>query len=369
MLTKFKIKGPYIPTIIIVLILSFLLTKPVIKIFNLGSLNEPTNKTYVSDEMSFLKTFYYMKTGLNYYQSFKLARHNLNRTDDLSNDISLWRLPTIFYTWSLFTNDGNGILALFIFLSLLSIISVFLIAKKLSNNFFGILSAIFLTPYFLDTLRYKTAFLFIEWWALFFYIFGLTFLIYKKNLTATIFFSLCIMTRELFVIPIFLIFIFHFLKKKDYKLFILPFLSFGLLYFFHQYNINLVLGHTEASLKIIQRLHSYSIKNLQETISFSMRNYALFGLKTHYVFILMGLSFLLASLYLKPKVEILYLLISASWGLVILPTISVQENDYWGIMFTPFLVMSAPLLIYLLLKIKPLYMKHKGWSLKQSGST
>src|SRR5438045_1099120 len=80
--------------------------------FNIDNLNDPQPKSYRSDEISFLRTFYLMEKGVNYYNAFKISREEFIGGDIVRADVFTWRMPTVFYLWSLLANDGQQILTL-----------------------------------------------------------------------------------------------------------------------------------------------------------------------------------------------------------------------------------------------------------------
>ena len=95
----------------------------------------------------------------------------------------------------------------------------------------------------------------------------------------------------------------------------------------------------------VNRLHSYDLPYLHKILSFSMREYVFFGIKTHYVVLLLGFTSILFKLILAHKSELAYLFIAIISFLVFLPLISVKENDYWGITVVPLLLLSVPLFL------------------------
>lgn len=332
-------------------ILSILITDKVIAYFKIDNISEPVNKTYASDELSFLKTFYLMENGENYYSAFKSARLNLRGSDILSNDTFLWRSPVVFWFWELFANSGKQILNLFIFLCFLFFLSIFLIIRKITQSWLlGSLGILLLIPYFYDTLAYKNAFLFTEWWGLFFYVFGITFFFYKNNILAVLFLTLSVITRELFFIPVFIIFIYQLFSKKDYTTFLLPLILFLVFILFHRFNISNSIN-SSVTFNILDRFHLYSIGDLQKMISFSMKHYVFWGQKTHYLFVLLGLVASFMGIFKKGSI---YLFLSVIGFLILLPIVSSSDNDYWGIFFVPIIILSIPLMINIPKEIKNL---------------
>lgn len=327
------------------LILAIIAT-PVIKTyFDIDISKEPQIKTYHGDGMSFLKTYFLMEKGNNYYIAFKIARDNFASGNSFSGDTFTWRMPTVFYIWNFFTSSAEQILTLFLFLTILSFISIYLLLKKISTKLLALFGSLLLIPYFYDALVYKASYLFVEWWGLFFFIFGLTALFYKYPKIAVGVFFLAVVTRELFIIPILSLYIFCLLTKKESKIFLIPILGFIAVYVLHIINISQIVGRADTGLSVIGRVHGYDILSLQKTVSFSMRYYIIDNFKVHYLLGLAGLISLIVNSLVKEQT--LYLLVSVLSLIIILPFIAVSDNDYWGILIMPWLIMSVPLIFNL----------------------
>src|SRR3989338_7945708 len=93
--------------------------------YPVGMFEEPRLGTYRSDEMIFLKTYYLVEKGWNYYPAFSWAIEGDVRKIVLTSDIFQWRLPTLFYLWKVLANNGWQILWLFWVLALSSMSAIF----------------------------------------------------------------------------------------------------------------------------------------------------------------------------------------------------------------------------------------------------
>ncbi len=321
---------------------SYLITPFVINKFGIFNIEEPIFGQYSNDELSFLKTFYLIDQGNSYYPAFKIAREGLSTPNYLTSDTFLWRMPTVFYLWNIFANSGQQILTIFLFLSICLIEASFFLVKRFTNKFIAAMSPVLLFPYILDTLRYKTAFLFTEWWALFFYIFGLTAFVYRRSYLAMFFLTTAGFIRELFVLPIMLMFLFSFKDKDNRRTFLFPIIFFAFFYLIHMINISQVM-EMEGKSNTLQRIHQFSLENLQRMVSFSMRNFVFYGLKTHLLLFLFSvLSVTMTLLFSKIK-ELKVIILPVVLFILFLPMISVYDNDYWGILFMPILLILSPL--------------------------
>jgi len=276
-----------------------------------------------------------VEEGVNYYSAFNNAVRSDSRGGYLTKDIFVWRLPTVFYFWSFFVNNGFGIGILFIALSSASLYCVY----KITNN---ILSPIILAPYYLDAYYYETSFLFTEWWGLFFFIFGLTALLYTRNKLTIIFLALSILTRELFIIPVILMAIISFLKKTN-RLIFLKILFIFLVFYFEHYTLVQSQDVITIAKSPLSRIHGFDFRQVQREIAFSMRQYPLLNFRLPLIFAISTPLILFIKYLTTKKLKYLYLL-SAFSLLFITPFSGVIYNDYWGITFMPLVIAFCPLI-------------------------
>ena len=330
--------------IYILIVISFQLTPYIQKQFNI-ELAEPELGTYTSDEVSFLKTFYLMEKGNDYYLAYKIARENYASGNLIQSKVSTWRSPVVFYLWSFFAQKGADILTIFIIFMFTFLIFSYLMLKQFMAHIFAIFGPLVLLPYFYDSFRYKTSFLFTEWWGLFFFLIGLVAISYKRTLFASLGFILAMLTRELFVIPVICFLIFHVITKKQSKYLLGSLLVFMSFYFFHWFNVTNILAQTDKVDLTVKRIHLYDLFYLHKLLSLSMREYVFLGIKTHYMVLLLGFTSILFKLILDRKSQLAYWFIAIISLLVFLPSISVKENDSWGITFVPLILLSVPLFL------------------------
>ncbi len=342
----------YAVSTFILIVASISFTNFVQNRFGAVSLSEPGLKTYSSDEMAFLKTFYLMEKGQDYYSAYKTARENYSIGNLISSDVSTWRMPTVFFLWHIFANSGLGIFRLFVFFLSIFLVCVYLIFKKTYSGKLAILSILILLPYLYDTFSYNTSFLFTEWWSLFFFFFALTSLIYKLNWLAIFLFTLALITREIFIIPMCAFLIIQSIQKKEMRTFLFPILLFLPIYALHWFNVSMIMANNNThKIQLISRIHKYDLLNLQNMVAFLMRRYVLLGLKTHYLVLFLGIvSITLNGLFFKRK-DLIYFFTTVAAFLIVLPIISVKENDYWGLLFVPLILMFVPLIIPVIINI------------------
>lgn len=311
-------------------------------------LSRPVAKTYASDERIFLATYYFIKEGENYYQAFAKAVEQDARDKIMTADVFTWRLPTIFYLWSLTASNGEEILRNFLFLFFLALVCSYLLIKKISGHIIAFLAVIFLLPYAWDTLAYKTSFLFVEWWSWFFLIFGLTFFIYRNKALAWLFLFLAPATRELMIVPILSFFLYSLLRRKNIIFFLTIILVFACSYIFHSLAISSQSWITPQA-DLAARVHNFDKGTFLKMISFSARAYPLVAYKSHFLFLPLAFLSLVANIKANIFTPIAYYYLAGWSFVIILPFMtSSQYNDYWGILFMPTLIMSIPLCLNLL---------------------
>ena len=312
-------------------------------------LQEPRFGTYTSDEYSYLKTFYLMKNGKNYYQAFKEANEGIAAGRTMTDSVFTWRWPTLFYFWQLLAKNGQSILALFWIMTCLSLLSTYYMLKKIMSPKYALIGPIILMPYFAANLLYKTSFLFTEWWAWFFYIYGLSLLINDKKLPAWIFLLLSLITRELMIIPITTLAILSLFNKKNTKLLISLFPIFMLLFFLHRQNVINAIT-LKSTIDLINdantRLHTFNKQILLKMISFSMNYYPLINIKSHFMLVILSLIALIKNLISKNKSTLALFILIPGWiTLLIFPFINTNQYvDYWGILFMSNILISTALL-------------------------
>ena len=177
---------------------------------------EPMNKSYNHDGLFYLKVYYQMKKGSNYYDSLKESF--LQDKRNIKNQVPQfwfgWRSPVIYYLFKLFQRPST-IIYVFVFLSLVSILCIFLWFRKLTSFLYSITAVSFLIPYFLYGAS-SMWFMFMEYWGLFFFVFGITAYIYKYFNLSVLFLCISVFIRELYLILLFGLFL-SCIFKRDFR--------------------------------------------------------------------------------------------------------------------------------------------------------
>ncbi len=294
-----------------------------------------------SDGMLYLKVFYLVKSGKDYYEALPIAFRNDARQGGLTKDPFMWRPPTVYYFWRLFASNGSQIAILFWLGAFLSFYGIFLILKKFIPWQMAVFGPLLVSFYFRDVFSYATSFLFHEWWGWFAFIFALLFLIYDKLSTSVLFSTLSILTREIFIIPVLAMFIYSLLLKKNRIVFFIPIFIFGIFYLIHVENINNYPLPKSLSFSHYLKFNKIAFLNMT---AFSMRKFPLINFRSN--IFLIAISFISTFFcVLRIRRENMNYLLLSFWSLLlVLPFAAQNYNDYWGITFMPTLIGFSPLI-------------------------
>lgn len=340
------------------LILSYMVSAYfVIREFCPCDLSEPKSEAYRSDESDFLKTFYLMKKGDGFYVAFRKVLTNDERFLDFKGDVSTWRFPTIFYFWKVVANSGVSIRFSFLALSSMCLVSIYFLIKRFVGVI-GLLSVYLLIPYLLGSITGKS-FLFIEWWALMFLIFGLTLLIYNKRLLAYIAMLFCAMMRETLLVSVVAIVFWDTLVRKRFLLTLLLIGFFVIFFLFHLKNLG-----NFSLLSPASRLHGINKGLMLNVLAFSGRMYEFAFLRQGLILTLLAVVGIIYNffVYLKQKeasnFPLLFVafvpmvIFTAFFGTIVHESGQAFYSDYWGITFVPVAIIFAPLFLRIFLSTK-----------------
>lgn len=340
-------------TAIFVLIFSFLVSSWVISDDLREILTSDLSKfVYNNDQGAFLKTYYYLEHGTNYYEAFKSSMTGKFTNPPLPQDIWSWRIPTIFVIWQIFPGDSSlNIFVLYLIMSSLVVYTAFLIGKRYLDFPISILPAYIVIPYLHFGARDLT-FLLTEWWGVFTFMIAIYFLVTKRIFFSIIFLSLTVLIRELFILPIGLMFLFTLFKyKRVLSVFVIPLVSFIALFSFH-------LMWTSKYIDAVGSIYSPRIVSdgfffIQQTLTFASGEYLLFRYRPFLFFLLTAI---IGCWYVYGKFSkgeaIILVMAFLSFPIFFLKFGSTPYNDYWGIFYMPFVLILAPLSLGLLVKKK-----------------
>lgn len=306
--------------------------------------SEPKNRTYRTDMDDFLKTYYLMEQGSTYYESYRIAIENNPFKGVVSGNLWSWRLPTIFYIW-LWLPGANGISIYYLFL--INCILMFGLSFLLLQHLlmppvkqYAIIAPYLLYPYLHFAARDMTL-LQTEWWGMFVFFFGLFGFIKKKPKWPILLLTLAVIIRELFIIPLIIAAIYlAFKDSKQAKMLLIPILVFGAAIMLHSLFVSQIVLKT--SQFFTPRFHSLAEGKqiLLASLAFGSWEYTFFNFRI--ITLLTGIG-ILGSFLIRRKA----ILLSAVAGFVLLILVigTSVYNDYWGIMYIPFMLISAPLVL------------------------
>lgn len=309
---------------------------------------EPIPETYRTDMDDFLRTYYLMEKGNGYYASFRQAVEENAFKTQVSTNIWSWRFPYIFYLWKILPGQsGVNIFYIFILSCCLSLFLAYKLAYTLLDEkikIAAILAPYLLYPYLHFAARDPTL-LQTEWWGMMPILGGLYLLVNKQNLFAAVSFTIVLLTRELFVIPLLIIAVsVAFQKNKRWKTLIIP--GVWLIFASLIHAINVSYQVTLASGFLTPRIHTLGKQILLATLSFGSWEYLLYKMR---IFVWFYASGLIGVIWLIIKKNFNgWLLISFFiFPLTFLVVGTSIYNDYWGILYMPFVLITVPLVLNL----------------------
>src|SRR3989344_373272 len=300
---------------------------------------------YNNDPGLYLKTYYFMGQNLDYYDSYKMAFLNRFEMQVIPKDVCSWRLPTLFVIWQLMPGK-NGLYIYYLFLLLASLVlyTAYNIGKKYLGVSLAILPAYLIFPYLHFAAR-DQMFLITEWWSMPLFVFGVYLLTTRKFFWATLMFSLTLMIRELYILPIVLMLIYSFFtRRKIASVFIIPIFAFLVLFFSHVYRLSFYIDSWGTIFS--PRIVSDGLFFIQQTLAFGSWEYLLFQLRPFLFFFfasILGCLYILRSTNWEES--ILWILAYLPFTLAFLRFGQTPFNDYWGIVYVPIAIILAPLLL------------------------
>lgn len=306
---------------------------------------EPLAETYRTDMDDFLKTYYLMEKGSDYYTSFKTAVAENAFKDRVSGNLWSWRLPTVFYLWKLLPgSNGMGIYVFFLTTCVVSLYMAYKIAKNTIGERYAILSPYLLFPYLHFAARDPTL-LQTEWWGILPMFLGIYFLLKRRPVGIVVSFTAAVLIRELFIVPIMFITILLIIRKeKLWKTLVIP---IGIFIIFLLMHSGWVSQQVMISPRFLAPRFSGSKDILLATLAFGSWEYLWYRLRVFLVFYVMGLIGLIRQIRLIGK-DAATLLVFLSFYIFPLSFLFIGTsiyNDYWGIFYMPFVLVSVPFIL------------------------
>lgn len=179
---KEQINSEYIAiALLIVLMFNFLIVTsgPSAGIAS-GSAIEPPAESYAFDGIFFLKMFYLVDQGIDFYEAYDIGFQHDKRFDAPPPIIGGWRMPTTFWFWSVIASRGDHLVNYFIFFSLVLMACAYLIARKFTEPAFALIGASLVGTYMLfgSASWWYTE---LEYWGLFLALPAATLYLYDKR--------------------------------------------------------------------------------------------------------------------------------------------------------------------------------------------
>ncbi|MFP4498151.1 MAG: hypothetical protein ACLFQV_08065 [Vulcanimicrobiota bacterium] len=196
---------------------------------------EPGDYNYNNLNSVYLKTFYLMKKGDDFYDAFQYAQSRMSEPTTIMNRSRLWIMPVVFYLWKIFLPpNGFYIFYLYLLFSVIVFYLTFQVARAHLPppiNLVPVFSVSYI--FYFGALAFWFAFP--EYWGLFFLFIAL-FGIYKENkLLSVAGLTMAVLVFPVYLIPVALFAIFTMFVKKDWRrfLFLIPLIAFAIVFFIH----------------------------------------------------------------------------------------------------------------------------------------
>ena len=313
---------------------------------------EPVAETYFTDYFSFLKVFFLVERGYGYYSAHVKTHLEDARFDYVPQQVWGWRLPIYVYLWRIF--PGSGGVSVYIFFIVLSSTALFFsyrIAKIFIGKKLAILSPYLVYPYFHFAAR-DVAFFEMEWWSICILIIGIYYFIRKKIFIAFLFFTVTVLIREIFIIPLISVAVASLLYRqiKQFISFIFVGIIFIAFLSLHFIKVTEYIPRTFQSLA--PRDHPIGLIFLQQTLSYSSWEYLFFNLRP-FLFLLLINLISTTILFIRKMLnfELTILFFSAFSLMIAISKIGTPlYDDYWGVSYVPLILIFSPIFIFTIFK-------------------
>ena len=107
----------------------------------------PKAGQYVNDDAIYRRVFYLMHSGMPYYQAFKKAWLGLQRTPALPRSVAAYRLPTMYWLWTLLPADAFLIIIVFLAFASVGVVAASFVTGQLVGVRYAPLAALALACY------------------------------------------------------------------------------------------------------------------------------------------------------------------------------------------------------------------------------
>lgn len=304
---------------------------------------------YNNDPGVFLATYKSIESGQDYYDSFKSAMLGRFAQPIIPKDIWGWRMPTIFYIWEILPGNALSIYILYIILACSLLYISYEMTKRYLGEKFAFLSPYLLYPYLHYGAR-DQMFLVTEWWSMAIFIVALYFLVTRKLFFSTIFFSLTLMIREVYLLPIGLMLIFSIFKQRRLiSVFLIPIISFAIFFLYHIYRVNYFID--AWGTLFTARTIDNGLFFIQQTLAFASWEYLLYQFRPFALLVLAAVIGCTYMFKIQKKQEAAFLLLAfLPFPIAFLKFGTTPFNDYWGLIYIPTVIILAPTVLLIFKK-------------------
>ena len=300
---------------------------------------------YQYDGHIYLKTFYKMASGENFYvalQEAALADRRIDKLDQWISGTTMVKMPTTFYMWRLLAgSNGINIFYLSLVLTMLALVAIFYALDSTAGMRAASLGAIFVAPYLYICANWDNI-LFPDWWAALFGLIGIALYLRKNYIPAAVVVTIAALMRE----PMGLLIVSGILAGiivRNYRIW-LPFsislLSFVTLYLVHNH-------FTKVYVHVAGSGMSTFYHGIQTTAISITTSYLAFPISMIGINMVLPFLAIAAAFYLKDWED--RILVATFLGSFTLFLFIIQPSSYWGQMFMPVVLVFLPLLL------KPVY--------------
>lgn len=296
--------------------------------------------TYNNDEGAFLKTYKIMKGNVSYYDAYRVAFMGKFANHTVPGDVWGWRMPTIFEIWKIIPGSGIGIYILYLTLASCVIYASYQVGKRYLGSNLALMPAYLVFPYLHFAARDEILLL-TEWWSVLFFFLGLYLFVARKYFLAILFLALTVLIREVYIMPLGLMFAYFVLKlKREAVVFLIPLVAFLGLLFYHVLSLGSYIDswHTLFAARIVSSGPLF----VEQTLSFGSWEYLLFALRPFVLFLILALGGCLYMYRVGRKDEaFVWMLAFLPFPVAFMRFGAVPYNDYWGVMYMPTVLILA----------------------------
>ncbi len=299
--------------------------------------------TYNNDPGVILKTYKLMEDGIGYYDAFAISQKGRFGMQIVPQDIWGWRLPTLFEIWKVLPGkSGLNIHFLYLVLSCSFVYCSYLLSRRYLPEKLVLIPSYLVFPYLhfaaLDPMLLGT-----EWWSVIIFFIAVFFVIRRRLVLATLFFSLTLMVREVYILPLGLMFVYSIFKRRELTpVFLISLFAFLVIFSFHMVFVARYINvwGTIFSPRVISNGFFF----VQQTLAFASWEYLFFVVRPFWWFLVaaVGGCWLIYKRFDKTEAWLL-LLSFLPFPIAFMKFGTLPYNDYWGIMYMPIVLILAPI--------------------------